>query len=320
MRSCGRADLAGETDVGRCADTAEREGLGKFRRRQRLDALLDADPACRAAGPPAADRSVRDAVGAADLEQRRADRRRDHGAAEILDADLRAVVAQEVADREDGGDDQQDTGEADADPVAVGGKGGAVGVVRPSRQGLDAVQHRRILDELRDGAARDHEAGQRRQRQHDGDEQKHRLRGAIGTAQTQPEVDAHAAVDPHQQQQRALEDGARRPQARELVEVVVLDVEEVVGDARVDDVRKEQERDQDAEAELDHFPGRQAQRGARRDLVERERDVDDEGGGEDDGADDRAGDEQAPALQLVHRFDMHQPDRVVEEVRCRECE
>ena len=100
---------------------------------------------------------------------------------------------------------------------------------------------------------------------------KHRLGGAVGRIEPQPEMDAQAAVQPDHQQQRALQDGACRPQPRELVEVVVLDAEVDVGDARIDDVGQQQERDQKPKADLEQLPGRKPQRRAPCELVEPER-------------------------------------------------
>ena len=106
----------------------------------------------------------------------------------------------------------------------------------------------------------DHEAAQRRQRHDDGDEQQHRLGGTVGRIQAQPVVQADAAVQPHEQQQRALQDGARRPQAGQLVQVVVLHAEEDMRDPRIDDMRQQQEGNSQPERDLDQLPRRQAQR------------------------------------------------------------
>ena len=147
--------------------------------------------------------------------------------------------------------------------------------VGPIGQLLDLGQHLRVLDRQGHGAARDHEAAERGERHGDGDEQQDRRGGAVGRIEPQPEVQAEAAVHPHQQQQRALQDGVLGPQARQLVEVVVLHAEEHVGDARVDDVREQQERNEQPEADLEQLPRRQPQRRAVGELVERQRDVGD---------------------------------------------
>jgi hypothetical protein len=70
-------------------------------------------------------------------------------------------------------------------------------------------------------------------------------------------MDAHAAVHPDDDEQQALDDGARRPQLGELVDVDVVHIEEHVRDARVDDVRQQEERDRDTEQDLDKLPARQ---------------------------------------------------------------
>ena len=59
----------------------------------------------------------------------------------------------------------------------------------------------------------------------------------VRLVETQPEMDAHAAVHPDDDEQQALDDGARRPQAGQLIDIDVVHMEVDVGDARVDDVR-----------------------------------------------------------------------------------
>jgi hypothetical protein len=163
--------------------------------------------------------------------------------------------------------------------------------------------------------SRHHETAECGERHGDGDEQQHGQSGAVGRIEPQPVVDADAAVQPHDEQKRALQDGARRPQARQLVEVVVLDAEVHVRDARVDDVRQQQERDEQPEAELEQFPGGKPQRGAPRQLEEPEPDMRHQRQRQHDRAGQGAGHHLAPRLHFVHRPQIHQADRVVEKMR-----
>ena len=178
----------------------------------------------------------------------------------------------------------------------------------------------RASDQQRHRPAGHHEPAERGKRHRDGEEQQHRLDGTIAGRQPQPVVQPHAAVHPDHQQQRALQQRAVGPQASQFVEIAILDAERNAGDARVDDVGEQQERDQQAEAELGQLPGRQTQRRASRQLVEGETDMGNERRHQQERAGHRARHHEAPALHGMHRIDMDQPERMIEKVRGRKQE
>ncbi len=310
-----RPHLAGKAHVGRRGNARERDGFGVSRRVQRRVASIDAHAAGRAARAPTAHRSVRDAIHAADLEQRRAEGHPHGRPAGVLDRHLRPRALHVPAPADVGRNEQQEGAESQTHQQPVPRQQTPVGGVGPVGQLLDAGEHLGALDRLGNGAARDHESAQRRQRDGDGDKQQQRLEGAIGRIEAQPEMDADAAVRPHQQQQRALQDRALRPQPRQLVEVIVLDVEKHVRDARVDDVREQQERDGEAEDELHQLPRRQPKGVAVGELVERQRDVRRQRHHQHERARQRARHHLPPRLHVVHGLQMDEPHRGVEEMR-----
>ncbi len=108
---------------------------------------------------------------------------------------------------------------------------------------------------------------------------------------------------------------ARRPQARELVDVKIVHAEEHMRDARVDDVRKQQERYGEAECHLQRLPARQPQGGAAGELVERQPDVSDERAEQNDRAGPRPRHRPAPLLHVLHPVHAEEAERVIEEVR-----
>ena len=240
--------------------------------------------------------------------------------ARILDGDLRPRAQHVVAPGHDQGDRQQNAGKAEPHHESIPRQDGPVRGVGPTGQLLDLGQHLRVLDRQRHGAPPDHEPAERGERHGNGDEQQYRRRGAVGRVEPQPEVQAEAAVHPHQQQQRALQDGVLGPQPGQLVEVVVLHAEEHVGDARVDDVREQEERNEQPKADLEQLPSRQPQRRPVGKLVERQRDVSDERHHQHERARQRAGDHLPPSLHLVHGPQVDEPDRSVEKMRGRKGE
>ena len=314
----GGTDLTGEPHVWRRIDRAERHALGERRGRQRAAALVDAHPASRAARAAAAHGGVRHPRHAAHLEQRRPRRDLNRRTAGVSDRHLRPELARQIAEQQIEGDDGKDAAELDArqrpEPRERVGCGGP----RPLRDVLQAFVDARHLDRRGDAAARHDKARERGDGDQDGERNEDRQRAPVGGIEAQPEVDAEAAVHPHEDEQHALHDGAHRPQLGELVDVDVVDAEEHVRDARVDNVRKEPERDQKTERDLHELPQWQPQRDAAGELVERQRDVDDERTQEHDGAGCRAGDGPAPLLHRLHPVEAHEAQRVVEEVGRRE--
>jgi len=118
-----------------------------------------------------------------------------------------------------------------------------IGHARPMRELLQIVEHARHLDCRGDAGARHDETAECRQRHHDGHRQQQRNGAPVGRVEPQPEMDADAGVHPHDDEQQALRQRARRPQPRELVHVEVVHAEEHVRDARVDDVGEQKKRD-----------------------------------------------------------------------------
>jgi hypothetical protein len=248
--------LTGEAHVGRRADRAQPAQLGLARQRQRRLVADHHHPAGRAAAATAAHRHVRDAVHAAHLEQRRPFGGLAEWAADILHGDAhrppllhRARDAEQdrqcgdriEADRRIGAPSDDPRLRRGVGPVGgslEGGEGGGVG---------GAQRH---LAALRDDAEHSRERQQRR-----GDEQVG-ADPAIAARQAQPVVQAEAAVHPDEEQQHRLLDHDVGPDLAQLVGIgrstlistpsragLRIDAEGEVRDARVDDVRQEQERD-----------------------------------------------------------------------------
>ena len=131
-------------------------------------------------------------------------------------------------------------------------------------------------------------------------------------------MNADAAVHPHHDQQRALDDGTGRPQPHEFIEIIVFDAEVSMRNARIDDVREQQERDQQTKRDLNHLPWLQAQRRARGEFVERKHDMGHQSGQQDNGARSRPRHHPLIALHLVHHLDVDEADGVIEKMRKRE--
>ena len=256
---------------------------------------LHAHAAGGAARTSAAHRRVRDAVQAADLEQGRPARRVDDGAADVADRHARPRAHRQPAPGDHGQHRHQHAGEGPSDGATIAGEHLVLRSIRPVGELLDVRQPLRVLDQQRHRPARHHEPAERGKRHRDGEEQQHRLDGAIAGREPQPVVQPHAAVHPDHQQQRALQQRAVGPQASQFVEIAILDAERNAGDARVDDVGEQQEGDQQAEAELGQLPGRQTQRRASRQLVEGETDMGNQRRHQQERAGHRARHHPAPA-------------------------
>jgi hypothetical protein len=173
----------------------------------------------------------------------------------------------------------------------------------------------RVFDQRRHRAPRDHEAAERRQRHGNGDEKHHGLSSSIRLVEPQPEVNANTTVQPHDHEKRALKDGALRPEPRQLVQVVVVDPENEAGDARIDDVRQQQERNRQSEQDLNEFPGGEPKSRAVRQLHQGERHVRYQCSQQHERAGPGARDHPSPLLHRVHCLEVNEPKRRVEEVR-----
>ena len=133
--------------------------------------------------------------------------------------------------------------------------------------------------------------------------------------QAQPVVEADAAVHPHDQEQRAVLQGQRRPDVAELPGVGVVGAGKARRTAVEDHVGDQKQRDGEAGGDLRRLPERQPPgeplgRSCRARAAMWTRKADKQ----DDRARPRARDRLAPALHGVHRLQADEAQRVVGEV------
>ena len=263
---------------------------------------------------------MRHGAHAADLEQRRAQRHAHDGPAAVGHLDLAAGgTAHAAHDRHQQRqrEQHQERGAQAVMQRLEPGDGHRVGRARHRLQPVPGAG----LDEARRHLPPGHrEARQCAHGKRHGEPQQHGLQAAIPPGEAQPVVQADAAVHPHHQQEERVLPGERRPDVAELVSVGVVGAGEAGRAAVVDDVGDEKERDGEAGQDLRRFPDGQPPRQSARDLVERQRDVDEEGGQQHARAQPRARDDFAPRLHALHRLQADQAQRVVEEMRGRKRE
>ena len=310
-----RTKLAGETHARSALHPFEHRALGSARRRQLVMPAEDADTAGRASPAAAAHMRVRNVVAQARLEHRQPARHADRTLriGERHEALARLHQAAPTAGEEDQGKERR---EDDQRVVAVAREGGVL-LAR-----ADVLRHEvlrlegRIVDQGLDrhAATVEAEQGQRRDQHRDGEHEVAHAR--IERLEPQPEVDAEAAVDPHDQQQHGLEHaeaGRPDPELQQLLGVSLVGAEQGLRAARAEHVVDEQERDGEAEHELGCLRAREAEAAPREQRPEAERHVGEQGGIEHDRARQRAPDTHDLEAEL-HRLDRDVAERVIEKV------
>ncbi|WP_316170424.1 hypothetical protein [Bradyrhizobium sp. SZCCHNRI1058] len=175
--------------------------------------------------------------------------------------------------------------------------------------------HAGIAEKRGDGASGHHETHQRRHRHRDGENNQQRLDEAVPAPEFQPMMQADAAVDPDQQQQRGLNPGRLGPQQRQRIEVAILNAEQRMSHVGLDDMRQQQQRDRKSGGDLNKLPRGQPPRAALNRLGERQHDMREQCRRQHDHSRPRSGDDQSPFLHLVHRLEAEQTHRMVEKMR-----
>ena len=196
---------------------------------------------------------------AACLQDRKAARHRDPADGAIINLDTLDVPLVCIAQRaqhEDAGEKRQiDQLQAKCQP----GDRGALRrtwTVRRRKAGHHGGAQHRIPARIDDAEDREDRQGDR------GGREPADL-AAIPRPVAQPHVDADAAVRPHRNQQRKLarkiSERVEHPEHVEHAEIGILQAVEQHAEPRIGDVRREQQRDRQAKAELPRFDGRHAQ-------------------------------------------------------------
>ncbi len=310
-----RADLAGEAHVPRRVDAGKRHGLGGRRRRQLGKAAVHADPAGRAARPPAAHRGERHGPHAAHLQQSRSGRDADRRPAAIGHRDPggsgAAYDAHHRHQQGKAGENEKRLPQA----VVQGDESLRGGRVRRARDSLQLVPRPGLGDLCCHLPARHGEARQRRHRQRHGEREQDLPHQRVPRRQAQPVMDADAAVHPHAQQERAVLQRQPRPDVGELPGVGIVGAGEARCTTVVDHMRDQKQRDRQPGGDLRRLPERQLPGEPLGDPAERQQQVDQKRGEEDDRAGPRARHGLAPALDGVHRLQADEAQRVVGEMR-----
>jgi hypothetical protein len=104
---------------------------------------------------------------------------------------------------------------------------------------LDLLKGLRVRDHLRNRATANHEPAEGGNGYYDCEEQQKGSKPPIRRIETKPEMNSDASVNPNEQEQNALQNGAVRPKSRQLVEVGVVYSEDSARNPRVDDVREQ---------------------------------------------------------------------------------
>ena len=160
-------------------------------------------------------------------------------------------------------------------------------------------------------------AEQRQDRnQHGGDQQPGRGGGIPGPV-TQPEMQAEAAMPPDDHQRDGLPDADIRrgdPQCPDHELVGILDPGQRMKDPRADDVFGDHERDQQAEHDLGGFPCGHDKAAPEIERAQHQRDMDQHGAVEHDGACRIAPDRQEPQPRRFRRIERDQVQRKIAEM------
>jgi hypothetical protein len=310
--------VAGSSGVtgGRCRDSPEHFEFVFLRRRQLLDAGIDVDPAGRAAGAPAAHRSVRDAGRAQRLEHGHARAYTDRRTLSILHAQLACAGDPPRPQRAHSEQRQQQEHEgrhADVLPVQHpvqhverhAGLGGHA--FEPALFGC--VPHH--LHPAGDVAGQ----GERRQQQRSREGEA--LVRRVPRLEPEPDMQADAGVQPGHYQQHRLqhaEVGRQKPQRRKLGEIAAADLERFVEPARGEHVSDQSERDERAEGGLPDLPGRHAQRPAHVQRPQRGPDMGQRGAAQQHGAGQGAPRHDGEPVAGVQRVERDHAERVVGEM------
>ncbi len=313
-----RPRLAGEAHVARRADPFEHAPLVGARARQPVQPAHHPHPAGRAAPAPAAHRGVRDAGGAADLEDRPAAREARLAAVGIGDAHDAVAPFQHRAHEACDGDGAQGKRREREDAVhhpieecrlsRAGQRRAAQGPAQPGRVGGQR-QHL---------APRHRVAQEGEERHHDGGGVEQPGDRPVPALEAQPVMDADGAVRPGGDQRGGLQDQVDPrvlPVGQQDQRVTVRRSGHDVRPARADDVEREERHDGEAEQHARDLAGRHAQIAPPVERPVREAEMQHQRPEQHD-LDRRAAPEiEEPDAAPLHGGERDQPQRVVQQMR-----
>ena len=306
--------LAGEPHPSGRADAPEQGAFAFPGRRQRIEALRDMHPAGGAAPPPAADRGVWDAGGAAHLQQRGAGLGAHRAPVGIGDADRPLAPRPERADQPP----RRKRGHRHAchgahprfdafDPLDAGLPGEA----DPLQHGADPAGIRR--GQRQDIAPADREARQRERGQQQRGREEQRQPPPVPGLEPQPEMHADASMRPGHGQERDL---LRRiaPGRPEDEGIARVHAEPQREPERAEHMQAQQERNREAEKLLRRLPDRHPEVALAKEPRKRERAVDGEAAGEQRDAGRAAPNSRENAPPGLHCLHRGEAERVVQQV------
>ena len=175
-----------------------------------------------------------------------------------------------------------------------------------------------LAGEQRDGLSGIGETEQRERRQQQRGGVQIGQGARVPRLQAQPEVQAHAAVQPGDDQQNRLKRallGDEFPQDQHDVDVAVFDAVEFVEQPRADDMLDQQDRDDQAEHDLAGLPARHAQRAPLVEPPQHQRQMGRHGAVQRHGADRIAPQREEPRAAALELLERDQAERMVGQMR-----